>query len=92
MSGAAELALLLALLEVREVGLRVPAFFLKTLKKKKLVREKGVTLQTDHQNVEKKFKHKGAPAQKPVTYLTGFSRYDIDILVTLLESDSSSEL
>lgn len=53
-SGAAELALLLALLEVREVGLRVPAFFLKTL--------------------------------------TGFSRYDMDILVTLLESDSSSEL
>lgn len=30
-SGAAELVLLLALLEVQEAGLRVPAFFLKTL-------------------------------------------------------------
>lgn len=60
MSGAAELVLLLALLEVREAGLRVPAFFLKTLKKKKLVREKGrVTLQTDNQNVEKKLQAQG---------------------------------
>lgn len=69
-SGVAELALLLALLEVREPGLRVPTFFLKTLKKKVVVEKGSITLQTR----TKASKHKGTQIQERVTYLTGFSR------------------
>ena len=80
-----ELALLLALLELREPALRLPAFFLKTLKKQRALEKVSDRVVDQHPRFGHTREHKHTH-----TYLTVFSRYDI--VVTLLESDSSSEL